>query len=181
MLLLKTLSGAVTIFSASWTKCFIWQLNSRNANLIRAFLKKFSILSSSILNLSLNSLLQVMFQSLKVQAIPCSVSSISQWCKAFRRTTYWQFRMHKWQLYSQLLNWKSNQSPRIFSSLFTGLLPLETVSIFTMCYNVLFSLDPLVLSTLNAKELAKVGEQYIQSDDNSLRDTAREVVKICKN
>ena len=50
-----------------------------------------------------------------------------------------------------------------------------------MCYNVLFSLDPLVLSTLNAKELAKVGEQYIQSDDNSLRDTAREVVKICKN
>lgn len=40
--------------------------------------------------------------------------------------------------------------------------------------------NPLVLSNSNAKELAKVGEQYIQSDDASLRDTAREVVKICK-
>lgn len=41
-------------------------------------------------------------------------------------------------------------------------------------------LDPLVLSTDNAKSLAKIGEQYIQNDDKSLRDTAREVVKLCK-
>lgn len=40
--------------------------------------------------------------------------------------------------------------------------------------------NPLVLSTDNAKALAKIGEQYIQNDDKSLRDTAREVVKLCK-
>jgi len=41
--------------------------------------------------------------------------------------------------------------------------------------------DPLVLGSENAKSLAKVGEQYIQSEDKSLANTAREVVKICKN
>jgi len=40
--------------------------------------------------------------------------------------------------------------------------------------------NPLVMSTDNAKSLAKIGEQYIQNDDKSLRDTAREVVKLCK-
>ena len=40
--------------------------------------------------------------------------------------------------------------------------------------------DPLILSTENARQLAKVGEQYIQNDEKSLRDTAREVVKLCK-
>ena len=43
-----------------------------------------------------------------------------------------------------------------------------------------YFVDPLVLSNSNAKELAKVGEQYVHSEDGSLRDTAREVVKICK-
>jgi len=41
--------------------------------------------------------------------------------------------------------------------------------------------NPLVLGSENAKSLAKVGEQYIQSEDKSLANTAREVVKICKN
>jgi len=37
-----------------------------------------------------------------------------------------------------------------------------------------------VLSVDHARQLAKIGEQYIQNDDKSLRDTAREVVKLCK-
>ena len=41
--------------------------------------------------------------------------------------------------------------------------------------------NPLVLSSENAKQLVKISEGYIQSDDKSLRNTAREVVKICKN
>ena len=41
--------------------------------------------------------------------------------------------------------------------------------------------NSLVLSPDHAKQLAKVGEAYIQSEDKSLANTAREVVKICKN
>ena len=41
--------------------------------------------------------------------------------------------------------------------------------------------NPLVLDTENAQALAKVGDAYIQAEDKSLANTAREVVKICKN
>lgn len=41
--------------------------------------------------------------------------------------------------------------------------------------------NPLILSNENAQSLGKVGEVYISNDDKSLANTAREVVKICKN
>jgi hypothetical protein len=40
--------------------------------------------------------------------------------------------------------------------------------------------NPLVLSTDTAEKLAKISEAYLQNEDKSLRDTAREVVKLCK-
>jgi len=41
--------------------------------------------------------------------------------------------------------------------------------------------NPLVLGIQNAKALADVGDTYISAEDKSLANTAREVVKICKN
>ena len=69
------------------------------------------------------------------------------------------------------------------------ILPAFKLNKQTIAKNLLKSLywaltllkNPLVLSAENAKQLAKVGENYVQSDDRSLGNTAREVVKICKN
>jgi len=41
--------------------------------------------------------------------------------------------------------------------------------------------NPLKLSNENAIELSKIAENYLQVDDKSLANTAREVIKICKN
>ena len=67
----------------------------------------------------------------------------------------------------------------LLKSLFWALSLGQSKSIKYIANHTL-SLDPLVLSTENAKSLAKIGENYIQNDDKSLRDTAREVVKLCK-
>ena len=69
------------------------------------------------------------------------------------------------------------------------ILPAFKLNKQTIAKNLLKSLywaltlgkNPLVLSADNARQLVKVSEGYIQSDDKSLRNTAREVVKICKN
>lgn len=41
-------------------------------------------------------------------------------------------------------------------------------------------LDPLKLTKDQFAQLLKIAEGYIQSDDKSIGNTAREVVKICK-
>jgi hypothetical protein len=69
------------------------------------------------------------------------------------------------------------------------ILPAFKLNKQTIAKNLLKSLywaltlgkNPLTLSAENARQLAKISEGYIQSDDKSLRNTAREVVKICKN
>jgi hypothetical protein len=69
------------------------------------------------------------------------------------------------------------------------ILPAFKLNKQTIAKNLLKSLywaltlgkNPLLLTAENAKQLVKVGEGYIQSDDKSLGNTAREVVKICKN
>jgi hypothetical protein len=69
------------------------------------------------------------------------------------------------------------------------ILPAFKLNKQTIAKNLLKSLywaltlgkNPLLLTAENAKQLIKVGEGYIQSDDKSLGNTAREVVKICKN
>jgi len=78
---------------------------------------------------------------------------------------------------------------RIQDSQMNDILPAFKLEKQNIAKNLLKSLywaltlgkNPLVLGSENAKSLARVGEQYIQSEDKSLANTAREVVKICKN
>jgi hypothetical protein len=78
---------------------------------------------------------------------------------------------------------------RIQDAQMTDVLPAFKLEKQNIAKNLLKSLywaltlgkNPLILATENAQNLAKVGETYITSDDKSLANTAREVVKICKN
>lgn len=42
-------------------------------------------------------------------------------------------------------------------------------------------LDPLRLNLENSKAIAKIAEGLVGSEDKSLSNTAREVMKICKS
>ena len=69
------------------------------------------------------------------------------------------------------------------------ILPAFKLNKQTIAKNLLKSLywaltlgkNPLLLTAENAKQLIKVGEGYIQSDDKSLGNTAREVDVLCKH
>ena len=46
---------------------------------------------------------------------------------------------------------------------------------------MLYAIDPLKISQENARSLAKIAEGLVISEEKSLSNTAREVLKICKS
>jgi hypothetical protein len=80
--------------------------------------------------------------------------------------------------FSQPSNLTKSPSLKAYSKVYTGLSVFLPVTPFQVSFK---HIDPLKLSSENNKTLSKIAEQMLSSEDKSLSNTAREVVKICKS
>eukprot|EP00351_Strombidinopsis_sp_SopsisLIS2011_P005472 CAMPEP_0116872836 /NCGR_PEP_ID=MMETSP0463-20121206/3738_1 /TAXON_ID=181622 /ORGANISM="Strombidinopsis sp, Strain SopsisLIS2011" /LENGTH=150 /DNA_ID=CAMNT_0004513759 /DNA_START=3357 /DNA_END=3809 /DNA_ORIENTATION=+ len=82
---------------------------------------------------------------------------------------------------NDLLNISNNQIEEILPAFKLEKANIAKNLLKSLYWALTLGKNPLTLSNDNALELSKIAENYLQVEDKSLANTAREVIKICKN